>query len=112
MAIKLELVKPYIDPEKLPYDYQALCEIVGLEKTLAVADEHGGTSMYLEKLQTILMPFIRLYVIDQFKQSEGPLNVRRVAREMGISQETVYEILRNRHGKGEDKSGWQQEALI
>lgn len=110
--MKIEKLVKYIDPEKLPWDYQEYVELVGLEKTLEIAARVGGTHVYMEKLSSIMMPFIRQYVIDEFNRSEGPLNVRLVARDMGISQETVYDILRHRNDKDQEKNGWKQEALI
>lgn len=110
--MKIELLLKYIDPLKLPWDYRELNEIVGLEQTLQVAARVGGTHMYMEKLDTILMPAKREYVLDQFKKAEGQCNVRQIARDIDLSQETVYEILRHRNSKDGDKSGWKQEELI
>lgn len=113
--MKLDKLFKYIDPEKLPWDYRELCDIVGLEQTLAVAARVGGTHMYMEKIDTILMPFIRAYVLDEFNQArhkKEKLNVREVARDMNVSQETVYDILRHRHDPDTEKPGWKQEVLI
>jgi Mor family transcriptional regulator len=110
--MKIEYLLKYIDPEQLPWDYQELLQIVGLEKTMEIADRVGGTHLYMEKLDTILMPAKRAYVLDQFKKAEGQCNVRQIARDIDLSQETVYEILRHRNSKESDKLRWKQEALI
>lgn len=114
MGDSLQKLLEYIDPEKLPWDYRELIEIVGLEKTLEIASRCGGTYVYLEKLETILMPAKRAYILDQFKQhSNGPFNVRQVARDIDLSHEMVYQILRKRHAKEvEEDDGWKQEKLI
>lgn len=113
--MKLEKLLEYIDPEKLPWDYQEFVGLVGLEKTLEIAKRVGGTHIYMEKLESILSPFIRAYAIEKFHEARRAgekLNVREVARDMDVSQETIYEIIRTRHAVPGDKSGWQQESLI
>jgi len=110
--MKIDVLMKYIDAEKLPWDYREYVELVGLEKTLEIAARVGGTHVYMEKLSTILLPAKRAYIIDAFNKSKGALNVRQVARDIDLSQETVYEILRHRNDKPGDKSGWQQESLI
>lgn len=113
MTCKLDLVMPFIDPEKLPWDYQELVDIVGLELTLKIADRVGKTYLYMESLDNILMPAKREYVLEQRKKTlrgEADLNVRQIARDLDLSQETIYDMLRNK--KDEDKSGWKQEELI
>lgn len=103
----------YIDPTKLPWDYQELIDIVGLEKTLEIAARCGGTHVYLEKLDTILMPAKRAYVLARFSgENEEPFHVRQVARDINLSQETVYEMLRKRNRKDGEDDGWKQEELI
>lgn len=111
--MKYDKLLTYIDPDKLPWDYRELVEIVGLEKTLEIASRCGGTHVYLEKIDTLLLPFKRAYVLDQFNShTEGTFNVRQIARDMNLSQETVYEFLRQRNAKDGDKSGWKQEEIF
>lgn len=113
--MKLEKLIAHIDPEKLPWDYRELVEIVGLEKTLEIAARVGGTHIYMEKIDTLLMPSIRAYVLDEFtkaRHAKQKMNIREVARDMDVSQETVYDILRHRHDPDTEKPGWKQEALI
>lgn len=110
MTCKLELLLPYIDPVKLPWDYRELVEIVGLEKALEIADRCGKTHMYLESLDNILMPAKREYVEAQRKGDQA-INVRQIARDLDLSQETVYDMLRPKRDE-EDKSGWRQEELL
>jgi hypothetical protein len=113
MTLKLDLLLPYIDPETLPWDYRELVEIVGLEKTLEIAARVGKTHMYMESLDNILLPAKREYVLDQRKKTlrgGADLNVRQIARDMDLSQETVYAMFRQ---KDETKdAGWKQESLI
>lgn len=103
----------HIDPEKLPFDYQELIEIVGLEKTLEIAERVGGTYIYMEKIENVLLPAKRAYILRQCSaSSDEQINVRRLARDTDLCMETVYDILRRRHAKDADKSGWKQEVLI
>lgn len=109
MSCKLELLLPYIDPAQLPWDYQELVKIVGLEKTLEIAARIGKTYVYLEGLDTILMPAKREYV-ETLKRSPDPMNVRQIARDLDLSHVAVYEMLRPK--RSEDKAGWQQDELL
>jgi len=103
----------HIDPAKLPFDYQELIEIVGLEKTLEIAERVGGTYMYMEKIENVLMPAKRAYVLQQCSSAnDDQVNIRKIARDTDLSLETVYDILRKRHSKEVDKSGWKQESLV
>lgn len=114
MTCKLDLLLPFIDSDKLPWDYQELIRIVGLEKTLEIADRIGGTHIYMEKLDTILMPAKRDYIMEERRKTlrgGADLNVRMVARDMDISQAIVYEMLKPDRSN-EEKDGWKQETLI
>lgn len=103
----------HIDPEKLPFDYQELIEIVGLEKTLEIAERVGGTYLYMDKIETVLMPAKRAYILRQCSSAtDDEINIRRLARDVDLSMETVYDILRKRNSKEVDKSGWKQESLV
>lgn len=104
----------YLDPATLPWDYQELVRIVGLEKTLEIAARCGGTPIYMEQIDTILMPAKKAYILACHAAAtpENPFNARKVARDADVCMDTVYEVLRKRNGKTIDQSAWQQESLL
>ena len=75
--------------DDLPEPYQEVAIIVGVEKTLKLAEHFGKQQIYFKSLKDIIAERKRRYIIDNFKGA----NHTELARVTDYSVQYVYEIL-------------------
>ena len=75
--------------DDIPGEYRAACEIIGLEKALALARVFGGISLYVPKIEKLLR-HIKYRLI---RQEFNGRNHRQLAAKYGYSVKWVQMIV-------------------
>ncbi|MDI3480807.1 MAG: hypothetical protein PWQ97_462 [Tepidanaerobacteraceae bacterium] len=84
-----------IEAGELSWPYKELCELVGLDDTIAIARWFGGLSVYFPKYETVLRQLRDKKMLQEF---DGK-NFRELAMKYGLSESMVRNII----GKNVDK---------
>ena len=71
--------------------YQRLVEILGVENTIELAKEFGGTDFYIPSMKRLLKNHTVASIITDY--SEG-ISVRELIKKYSYSQATIYSIVR------------------
>lgn len=75
--------------EELPATYQSLARILGVELTLKLAEELGGTSIYLPKTDKLIQQLRDRKIRDEFDGG----NHKTLARRYQLSESRIRQIL-------------------
>lgn len=78
-----------LKPEDLPDPYRSLCEMIGLDNALKLADKYQGTAIYLPKLDAA----IRKIRDDKIKEEFDGGNYRELARKYGLTEVWVRQLI-------------------
>lgn len=76
--------------EELPEPYQTLVRLVGIEATMAIAEEFGGLSLYFPKLDRLSARLRDERIRAEYNSGRS---IQELARRYGLSDRRVREIL-------------------
>lgn len=83
--------------------YHELIDLIGLEKTIEVAQRFRKQSIYFGNIDRIEGQLKRRYIIERFavlvREMDPPRVYTHLARETGFAVPTVYDIVRNDDNK-------------
>jgi len=79
----------YLKIEELPEQYQAVIQVIGLEKTLALAEAFPGVPLYFKQARNLLLPAKKAYIRERFTGA----NHRQLALDTSLRLAAIYEIL-------------------
>lgn len=84
-----------IPSDELPSPYDFLVKLVGIEKTVKIAEELGGEYVYFRRLDTLLRNQKNTYIAKEYNGN----NARELAKKYGITTAWVIQIVKNKHKK-------------
>lgn len=76
--------------EELPEPYQTLVRLVGMEATMAIAEEFGGLSLYFPKLDRLSARLRDERIRAEYKDG---YTIQELARRYGLSDRRIREII-------------------
>lgn len=81
-----------IEIEDLQEQYQDIAEIIGMDNLLALCERMGGSNVYIPMKDKLVKNITYKKVIEEFDGS----NIKILARKYGISESTVYRLVRDK----------------
>jgi len=87
--------RDYIKPEQLNADYKMVCDVIGLEATIRLAQALPKIYIYLPSPDKLFLPAKVEYILDRYKHAgpEAAFDYRQIALETGLSIREVYNII-------------------
>ncbi len=79
-------------PEDLQENHKEIADVIGFDNLLKIVDHFGGNSVYFPQKYDLCKK--RMY-IEILKQYDGT-NIKQLAANYGISEKTVYTILKTK----------------
>lgn len=77
--------------EDIPYDLQAMVEIVGMEKFLEICKMYGGMSVYIPVYNKVIMASRNREIVESFNGK----NAKDLVHKYNMSYQQIKNILRN-----------------
>lgn len=77
--------------EDIPYDLQAMVEIVGFEKFLEICKMYGGMSVYIPVYNKVIMASRNREIVESFNGK----NAKDLVHKYNMSYQQIKNILRN-----------------
>lgn len=81
--------------QDLPEEMQNLADVIGIEMLHKLLEYFGGVRMYVPTPESFT-EVVRRYIVDNYTVENGRSNIRDLARETGLTQETVRRLYRSR----------------
>jgi Mor family transcriptional regulator len=78
---------------ELPSPYDFLIELVGIEKTVKIAEEFGGENVYFRKLDTLVRDQKNTYIAKEFNGH----NHRELAKKYNVTPAWIAQLVKNKH---------------
>ena len=82
-------IEKIVSPEQLSGDQRELAEIVGIEAYRKLVENYGGSSIYINKADTVTRSERNVEIQHNFNGS----NYRELAREYGLSEPSIRRII-------------------
>lgn len=80
--------------DDLQEQHREYAEVIGLENLLKLADEFGGSSIYIPQRRELLKN--KIYN-DIYKEFDGS-NLQELIQKYGVSKSTIYKIVQDKVG--------------
>lgn len=77
--------------EDIPYDLQAMVEIVGMEKFLEICKMYGGMSVYIPVYNKVIMSSRNREIVESFNGK----NAKDLVHKYNMSYQQIKNILKN-----------------
>lgn len=84
-------------PEDLQENHKEIADVIGFDNLLKIVEHFGGNSVYFPQIYELCRNKIRLEILKQYDGT----NIRQLAAAYGISEKTVYTILKTKKQKSE-----------
>lgn len=81
--------------DDLQEQHRRYAEIIGIENLLALADEYGGTSIYIPQRRELEKNRIYNQIYREFDGG----NMDQLTRRYGVSKSTIYKIVQDKLGR-------------
>lgn len=88
-------LKSKIKVDELPEPYQTIFDLIGLENTLMIAKELGGTRHYFPKFESLFRDSRNQMIYNEFNGS----NYREIAKKYNLSETRIREIINEEHNR-------------
>ena len=86
-----------VRPEDLSENHREYARVIGIDSLINLCKEFGGTQIYIPKVEELTRP--RLYKTIKEEYDEGNSSMSGLARKYGVSESTVYRLVRDQMGK-------------
>lgn len=94
--------------EDLQEQHRQYAQIIGIDNLLKLADEYGGTSIYIPQRRELEKNRIYNQIYREFDGS----NMDQLIRRYGVSKSTIYKIVQDKLGRGGNVPGQMSFADI
>lgn len=81
--------------DDLQEQHRQYAEIIGVENLLKLADEFGGTSIYIPQRRELMKNWVYNAIYREFDGS----NVDQLVNKYGVSKSTIYKIVGDKIGR-------------
>ena len=85
--------------EDLQEQHQEFAEVLGMDNLLRLSERFGVTSIYVPQKREL----IKLKIFGLIRQEYDGTNIKELAKKYGLSESTVYNVLRDMLMKGAAK---------
>ena len=82
-------IEKIVSPEQLSGDQRELAEIVGIEAYRKLVENYGGSSIYINKADTVTRSERNTEIWKNFNGS----NYRELAKQYGLSEPSIRRII-------------------
>ena len=80
-----------IDMDELKERHRIYAQLIGVNNLLALSKNYGGTSIYIPKFEELLKNRKYAKVMEEFNGD----NIKKLARKYGISERTIYRLVKD-----------------
>ena len=87
--------------EDLQEQHKEFAEVIGMDKLIALSKHFGGSSIYIPQIPELVK--LRVYGMIKQEYKEGNINIKKLAIKYGVSESTVYNVVRDILMRGSDK---------
>lgn len=83
--------KRIIKTEELKEQHREMAQLIGVENLIRLSEIYGGTSIYIPKVDDLLKNSRYAAIMREFDGT----NIRYLARKYGVSERTVYRLVKD-----------------
>ena len=83
----------------LQENHREIADVVGLDNMIKLIDHFGGNSIYIPQKYELYRTKMYAEILDQYDGT----NIKRLATDYGVSEKTVYTIVKNKLLRGGEK---------
>lgn len=88
-----------LEPDDLQENHREIADVVGFDNLIKLIEHFGGNSIYIPQKYELYRNKMYAEILDQYDGT----NIKRLATDYGISEKTVYTIVKSRLLKGSEK---------
>lgn len=99
MTVQAEKIFEALEPDDLQENHREISDVVGFDNLIKLVEHFGGNSIYIPQKYDLYRN--KMYA-DISAKYDGT-NIKRLATDYGISEKTVYTIVKTRLMKGSAK---------
>lgn len=101
MTVRTEEIFENLKVDDLEDKYKEIADIVGFENLIKLVENYAGNSVYIPQKYELYRHEMYKAILDEYDGT----NIKRLATDYGISEKTVYNILRDHLFKKKKSSG-------
>ncbi len=90
----MEVNKEELTLDDLQQQHREYAEVIGLDNLLKLADNFGGTSIYIPQRRELMKNKVYAAIYKEFNGS----NLPELTKKYGVSKSTVYKIVQDKVG--------------
>ena len=83
----------------LQENHREIADVVGLDNMIKLIEHFGGNSIYIPQKYELYRTKMYAEILDQYDGT----NIKRLATDYGVSEKTVYTIVKNKLLRGGEK---------
>lgn len=91
MTVRTEEIFENLRADDLEDKYKEIADIVGFENLIKLVENYAGNSVYIPQKYELYRHEMYKAILDEYDGT----NIKRLATDYGISEKTVYNILRD-----------------
>ena len=99
MTAQAEKIFEALEPDDLQENHREISDVVGFDNLIKLVEHFGGNSIYIPQKYDLYRNKMYADILDKYDGT----NIKRLATDYGISEKTVYTIVKNRIMKGSAK---------
>lgn len=99
MTAQTERLFDELKPDDLQENHREIADVVGFDNLIKMIEHFGGNSIYIPQKYELYRNKMYADILDKYDGT----NIKRLATDYGISEKTVYTIVKSRIAKGSAK---------
>lgn len=99
MTSQAEKIFDALEPDDLQENHREIANVVGFDNLIKLIEHFGGNSIYIPQKYELYRFKLYATILEQYDGT----NIKRLATDYGVSEKTVYTIVKNKILKGSAK---------
>lgn len=99
MTFQAEKIFDALEPDDLQENHREIADVVGFDNLIKLIEHFGGNSIYIPQKYELYRFKLYATILEQYDGT----NIKRLATDYGVSEKTVYTIVKNKILKGSAK---------